>query len=168
MTPNFLVIIGSALVPFLFALIWFHKSLFGGHNWHAIAEIPEAKTSPVKPIKLGLSLVLNIIIALGVFQFSIHELGVYGMVGGDAILATTGSAGALLAERGGDFHTWTHGLAHGFGAAFFFALPVLGYVCIFEKKSFKYFLVYFGYWAICLILMSMIICLWGVDITVTQ
>jgi hypothetical protein len=165
MTPNILVILASALVPFLFAMIWFHKNLFGGTNWNSIAEIPAEKANPVKPLKLALSLVLNVIIAFGVFQFSIHELAVYGMVGGDAELATTGVAGAMLAEYGGDFHTWTHGLAHGLGVAIFFVLPVLGYVCIFEKKSFNYFLVYFGYWAISLIIMSIIICLWGAEMT---
>jgi hypothetical protein len=166
MTPNILVILGASLVPFLFAMIWFQKNLFGGTNWNRIAEIPETKTSPVSLLKLGLSLVFNVIIALGVFQFSIHELAVFGMVGGDPELLATGTAAAFMAEYGGDFHTWTHGLAHGLGVAIFFALPVLGYVTIFEKKSWKYFLVYLGFWSICLVLMSIIICLWGVELTV--
>jgi len=164
MTPNVPVVLASALIPFLFALIWFHKSLFGGTNWHDMSDMPEAKRTPVKPLKFLLSLLLNVILALGIFQFSIHEVGVLGMLGGDAELLKTGTAAAFMAEHGGHFHTWTHGLAHGFGTTLFFILPALGYVAIFEKKSAKYFFVYLGYWMICTTLMSIVICLWGAHI----
>jgi len=73
----------------------------------------------------------------------------------------TGTAAAFIAEYGGNFHTLTHGLAHGLGATVVFALPFLGYVVIFEKKSAKYFWVYLGYWWISLTLMTIVICLWG-------
>lgn len=162
MLPNVPVILATALIPFLFAMVWFHKSLFGGSNWHAIADIPSSKTSPVKPIKLALSLLLNVILAFGVFQFSIHELNIIGMFGGDVeAMKNSTTAMAFLAERGGHFNTWTHGVAHGIGTTLFFILPALGYVAIFEKKSGKYFFVYLGYWVICTILMSIVICLWG-------
>jgi len=164
MTPNVLVILGAGLIPFFVALLWFHKSLFGGENWHNIAELSTEKAaSPVKPLKLFLSIGLNLFLAFGMYLFSIHETGVFGMVGGDTELMKTGTAAAFLNEYGGDFHTFTHGLAHGIGATLFFALPVLGYVVIFEKKSAKYFWVYLGYWAISLVLMSIVICLWGAN-----
>lgn len=162
MTPNIIVIIAAAFIPFVVALVWFHKGLFGGTNWHSIAEMPRDKAaSPVRPIKLFLSIVLNLFLSFGMYLFSIHESGVFGMVGGDTELMKTGTAAAFLAEYGGDFHTVTHGLAHGLGATLFFILPALGYVVIFEKKSAKYFWVYFMYWLISLVLMSIVICLWG-------
>lgn len=162
MTPNFLVLLAAALIPFLLATFWFHKSLFGGEKWHAMSDMSAEKAaSPVKPIKLLLSLVLNALIAFGIYNFSIHESGVFGMVGGDTELMKTGTAAAFLAEYGGQFHTFTHGLAHGFAATLLYVLPILGYVVIFEKKSAKYFWVYLGYWFISLTLMSIVICLWG-------
>lgn len=161
MTPNLVVLLASGLIPFVTGSIWFHKSLFGGEKWHAIAEMPAEKASPVKPIKLGLSILLNLLLAFGMYQFSIHEAGVFGMVGGETDLMKTGTAAAFLAEYGGRFHTITHGLAHGIGATLFFVLPALGYVVIFEKKSINYFLVYFGYWLITLTIMSIVMCLWG-------
>lgn len=165
MKPNVLVILLSALIPFVVATIWFHKSLFGGKKWHAISDMSAEKAaSPVKPLKLLLSIVLNLFLAFGMFQFSIHENGIFGMVGGEAHLMTTGTAAAFLAEYGGNFHTITHGLAHGLGATLFFILPTLGYVVIFEKKSAKYFLVYLGYWLITLILMSIVLSLWGASL----
>jgi len=163
MGPNFLVILASAFIPFFIAYIWFDKRVFGGSKWHTMAEIPEEKTSPVKPLKLLLSIVLNVFLAFGMYTLSIHESGVFGMVGGDTQLMETGTAAAFLAEYGGRYHTFTHGLAHGLAATLFFALPFLGYVAIFEKKTAKYFWVYLGYWYISLTLMSIVICLWGVS-----
>lgn len=162
MTPNFLVLLGTAFIPFLLAYIWFHDSVFGGKRWHAMADMSTEKTaSPVKPMKLLLSLLLNALLAFGIYNFSIHEVGVFGMVGADADLMKTGSAAAFLAEYGGKFHTFSHGLAHGFAATLLYALPILGYVVIFEKKSSTYFWVYLGYWFISITLMSIVICLWG-------
>jgi len=170
MTPNIPVILATALIPFLFAMIWFHKSLFGGSNWHAIAEMPDEKTAtPVKVTKMLLSLLLNVLLAFGVFQFSIHELSIYGMLGGDAeAVNNSATAMAFLNEFGGHFHTWTHGIAHGIGTTLFFILPALGYVVIFEKKTAKYFWVYLGYWLICTILMSIVICMWGTSMAIAN
>lgn len=162
MSPNILVLLAAAFIPFLFAYIWFHEHLFGGDKWHAISDMSAEKAaSAVKPLKLFLSIILNMFLAFGMYLFSIHEAGVFGMVGGDTELMKTGTAAAFLAEYGGDFHTLTHGLAHGIGATLFFFMPALGYVVIFEKKSTKYFFVYLGYWLITLTLMSIVICLWG-------
>lgn len=162
MSPNFVVILASALIPFVVATIWFHKSLFGGEKWHALANMSAEKAaSPVKPLKLILSIILNVFLAFGMYLFSIHETGVFGMLGGDTELMKTGTAAAFLAEYGGNFHTVSHGLAHGLGATLFYILPFLGYVVIFEKKSAKYFWVYLIYWWISLTLMSMVICVWG-------
>ena len=162
MTPNIIIIVASALIPFVVATIWFHKGLFGGERWHYLSDMSAEKAaSPVKPIKLLLSIVLNVFLAFGMYLFSIHETGVFGMLGGETELMKTGTAAAFLAEYGGRFHTASHGLAHGIGATLFYVLPVLGYVVIFEKKSAKYFWVYLGYWLITLILMSIVICLWG-------
>lgn len=162
MIPNILVILASALIPFSFAYVWFHESVFGGAKWHAMADMSAEKAAtPVTPFKLLLSIVLNILIAFGMYLFSIHEAGVFGMVGGDTELMTVGTAQAFLTEYGGRYHTLTHGLAHGIGATIFYALPLLGYVVIFEKKSAKYFWVYLSYWLISLTMMSIVICLLG-------
>ncbi len=161
MIPNVLVLAGCALIPFLFAMVWFHKSLFGGTNWHDITEMPDSKKTPVKPIKLVLSLLLNFMLAFGVYLLTIHESGIFGMLEGDIDAIKTGTAAAFLAEHGGHFHTWTHGLTHGLSATLLFAFPMIGYLAIFEKKSAKYFWVYIGYWYICLSLMAMAIAMWG-------
>lgn len=164
MTPNFIVLIAAGLIPFVIATVWFHKNLFGGENWHNMADMStEKRATPVKPLKLALSLVLNLFIAFGIYLITIHESGVFGMVGGDTELMKTGTAAAFLAEYGGKYHTLGHGLAHGLAATLFYVLPLLGYVVIFEKKSAKYFWVYLGYWWVSLTLMSIVISLWGAN-----
>jgi len=89
MTPNVLVILASAFIPFIVAFVWFHKSVFGGEKWHAMADMSTEKAaSPVKPIQLLLSIVLNAFLAFGMYLFSIHEphtwLGAW--TGSDAFL----------------------------------------------------------------------------------
>lgn len=162
MTPNVIVILASALIPFVVASIWFHKSLFGGEKWHAMSDMSAEKAaSPVTPVKLLLSILLNVLLAFGMYILSVHESGVFGMVGGETALMQTGTAAAFLAEYGGRYHTFQHGLAHGLAATILFVLPFLGYVVIFEKKSAKYFWVYLSYWLVTLTLLSIVMCLWG-------
>ena len=60
---------------------------------------------------------------------------------------------SYIVEYGGNFLTFKHGLLHGFLASLCFALPILGYVTIFEHKSAKYFRVEQGYWTVCRMVM---------------
>jgi len=164
MTPNAIVILGAALIPFLLAYIWFHPSVFGGEKWHTMSDMSvEKAASPVKPFKLLLSIVLNAFMSFGIYIATIHESGIFGMVGGNTELMKTGTAAAFLAEYGGQYHTFQHGLAHGLAVTLLYVLPVLGYVVIFEKKSAKYFWVYLSYWWASLTLMSIVISLWGAN-----
>ena len=60
---------------------------------------------------------------------------------------------SYIVECGSNLHTFKHGLFHGFLASLCFALPILGYVTIFEHKSAKYFWVNQGYWTVCRMVM---------------
>ena len=56
MTPNFLVLAGSALIPFFVAFIWFHPKMFGGTTWAEVAGLtPEQIKNPVKRNTTGKS-----------------------------------------------------------------------------------------------------------------
>lgn len=50
MTPNFLILLACAMIPFVVAILWFHTKTFGGDFWNKIAEIPEDKTKIAKPV----------------------------------------------------------------------------------------------------------------------
>lgn len=162
MGPNLLVLVGASFIPFLLAYIWFHPAVFGGDKWTQIAGMSAEKgATPVKPVKLLLSIVLNFLIAFGLFSFTVHQFSIIGLLGGNTELLKTGTAAAFLAEYGSNHLSFGHGAVHGFLATVTFALPMLGYVVIFEKKSAKYFWVYLGYWFLSLVLMSGVICQWG-------
>jgi len=97
-----------------------------------------------------------------VYTIFVHQFANFSVVGGDMELLKTGTSAAYLNEYGSTFQTFKHGAFHGLmPGTLLFVVPVLGYVTIFEKKSFKYFLVYLGYWAISLALMGGILCQWG-------
>ena len=162
MVPNFLVLTGCAFIPFFFAYIWFHPKVFGGDKWTAIAGLTEAQAAKeVSPIKLGVSILLNFLLAFGIYCLTVHASGVFGLVSGNEEALKTGTAAAFLAEYGQIHTTFGHGLVHSLQVLICFVIPILGYVVIFERKSTKYFLVYGAYWLISIALMSGIISQWG-------
>lgn len=165
MTIHYFVILASALIPFFVSAVWFNKRVLGGEKWIAASEMPPEKAAtPVSMGSILLSLPLNLLLAIGMFQLSVHENGVLGMLGGNAALMLEGTAAAFLEEYGGHYHTWTHGLAHGLVATICFALPVLGYVVLFGKKTKRYFWTCLGFWWINLTLMSIVLSVWGASI----
>jgi len=59
----------------------------------------------------------------------------------------------------GDLHrSFGHGAVHGLIAAIALALPFIGINALFEKRSWKYIGVHFGYWVVVLVLMCGILC----------
>ena len=71
---------------------------------------------------------------------------VLGLVGGDPALATSGTAGAFLAEYGGSFSRFSHGVVHAIFAAILVALPFLAHQAMWSGKSFKAFAIDFCFW----------------------
>ena len=63
-----------------------------------------------------------------------------------------------LTKYGHEFRSFKHGALHGFLMSIFVALPLIGTGSLFERRSAKYNLIAWGYWAICLTLMGGIIC----------
>lgn len=163
MAPNFLVIALCALIPFIFAYIWFHPKAFGGDYWNKISGISSAKSNKkVKPFYLILSIFLNFFIAFGIFVITVHGTHVFSLTGPSHELMSTGTALAFMQEYGDNYTSWTHGISHGMIlATVAFVVPIIGYVTIFEHKSFRYFLVYVGYWGISLTTMACIITQYG-------
>lgn len=162
MLPNFLILLGAALIPMATGFAWFHPKTFGGDTWYDVARLTGSERSDVSTIKLLSTIILNFFIAFGLFGLTVHQFAVFSLVGADETLLSTGTAAAFMGEYGNNFLTFGHGVTHAIIQAFIgFAIPLLGYVTIFEKKSFKYFLIYAGYWLLNLVLMGGVICAWG-------
>lgn len=162
MMPNILILIAASFVPMVLGFVWFHPKAFGGDTWYDLARLTGDDRSDVSTIKLLSTMILNFLIAFGLYNLVVHQFANFSVVGGETELLKTGTAAAYLAEYGSTFQTFGHGVFHGiFPGTILFVVPILGYVTIFEKKSFKYFLVYLGYWALSLGLMGGILCQWG-------
>ncbi len=164
MLPNIFVWIVATLVPFFFGYVWFHPKVFGGETWYQLAKLRGEDRKPATPLNLVLSLVLNFLIAFGMFAFSVHQIGAFGMVGAEMSLLESGVGGAFMDAYGDAHLSFGHGVFHGiFPAVVLFVIPIVGYVTLFESKSWKYFLVYVGYWTVSLCLMGGLMCEWGLQ-----
>ncbi len=162
MVPNLLVLLGASFIPFLLAFAWFHPKLFGGDTWTKVAGLtPEQAATPVKPLKAMLTIIFNFFLAFGIFGLSVHQAGIFSVVGGNADLLKTGVGAEFMAAYGQNHLTFGHGAFHGLIAAITFILPVLMYAVIFERKSAKYLWINWGYWILSLVLMGGVICQWG-------
>jgi len=154
---NYLAILAASIAPILLGFIWYNPKCFG-NVWMREAEMTEAKINAGNmAIIFGVSLLLSILLASFIPFLVVHDVGIYGITGGQMDGATTQ---AFLAEWGGSYRTFGHGAAHGAMAGIFFALPVLAINALFERKSWKYILINVTYWVLCLTIMGSIIAGW--------
>jgi hypothetical protein len=107
----------------------------------------------------GFTILFSVMLSMMIPALVIHQMGAFGMIGGDATKALP-SYNAFLADYGDAFRTYQHGALHGFVSGIFFILPVIGIHSMFDQKSWKYIFVTSGYWIITLTIMGAIICGW--------
>jgi len=162
MTPNLNTLLITSLIPFIFGLVWFHPKVFG--EWTKSAGLnKETNNKKIKPIRLLLTIILNFLISLGLFQMAVHQASVFSLVGGNVESLTNGIGKEFMETYGSNYLSFKHGITHGVMTTILFVVPIIGYITIFDKKSSKYFWVYCGYWLICLALMGGILCQWGAN-----
>lgn len=162
MTPNVIVLIACAFIPMILGFIWYNPNVFGKVWQKTIGLSDEEMAKPSKWYQFVLSLILNFLLAFGVFIVTVHQSHILSITGPDFEAINTGTAAAFMNEYGGNFLTLKHGITHGIFIAFLaFALPFIGSPAIWEKKGFKYVLVNSGYWVITLTIMACVISRWG-------
>jgi hypothetical protein len=104
-----------------------------------------------------LAFIFSLMLASMLPALVIHQMGVFGLVGGNAADPLYVS---IMETHGTVFRTFKHGALHGLLASLFIALPVIGTNCLFEHKSFKYAAITAGYWMVVMTIMGAIICGW--------
>ncbi len=152
MLPNIPVIIACAFIPMIIAFVWYHPKIFG-KKWQAsVGMSDESFNTPPRPYQFVLSLILNFLLAFGVFVVTVHQTHVLALTGPDIEAFKTESVQAFMNNFGGNFTTWSHGLTHGLLIAFLaFALSFIGSTAIWEKNGIAYVLVNGGYWLVSLV-----------------
>ena len=161
MTPNVLIIVATGLIPMLLGMAWYNPALFGNAWLSESGMTQDDMKANQKPLKFLLGFICNVLLAFGLFTLVTHEFSILGLVGGNKELLTSGTAGAFLAEYGGTYARFSHGVVHGIFAAVLLAIPFIGHQCLWSGKSFKLFLIDFGFWLVCMILMSGVIAQYG-------
>lgn len=166
MAPNFITLALSALIPLVVGFLWYNPKTLGT-AWMKAADMTEEKMKGANmAIIFGITYVLSIMVAMGLFYSVIHQAHIYSLFQGDPGFmeegsATMGKIADLMNEHGHKFRTFKHGALHGGIAAIFMALPVLGINALFERKGFKYIAINVGYWFVSFLLMGGVICQWG-------
>ena len=61
-------------------------------------------------------------------------------------------------KYGNNFRSFGHGAIHGIIASVFFVLPVVAINALFERRSWKYIMLHWGFWAVSLLIMGGLIC----------
>lgn len=162
MTPNFLIIVATGLIPVLLGMVWYNPSLFGNVWLRESGMTMEQMKANQKPLKFILGFICNVLLGFGMFILCTHEFAVLGLVDGNPDLLKAGTTGgAFLAEYGGNYARFSHGVVHGIVAAITLAIPFVGHQCLWSGKSWKVFLIDLGFWTLCMILMGGVVAQWG-------
>jgi len=163
MDINYIALGTAALIPLIFGAIWYHNNVFG-KVWMRVADMTEEKIRNANmPLILGLTVFLSILLSLALYTIVIHQSHIYSILINEPALNNPDSELNIwiqdfMTRYGQNFKTFKHGTFHGFLASILLAAPVIGINALFERKNYKYFLVNWGFWALCMTVMGGIIC----------
>ncbi len=156
---NPIAILVAAVAALVVGAIWYNPKVFGT-AWMQASGMTEEKMKGGNMAKIfGLSLVFAALLSVLLMQFTNHQWGALGMVGGEPETAKE-SFNAFMADYGNAYRTVKHGAFHGVLFGIFGALPIIGTIALFERKSAKYIFVNSGYWIVTLAVMGAILCGW--------
>lgn len=161
---NWLAVLVAALVPTLIGFVWYHPKVMGT-VWMKAADMSDEKIKGGNmAVIFGLSFLFSLMLAVEVNFLAIHQMNVPGIFatpsGGAPSPEDSQFLSDFMAKYGSNWRTFSHGIVHGIINSLFFALPLLATNAMFERKSWKYILVNFGYWLITISIMCGIVCAW--------
>lgn len=166
---NILVHLLAALVPMIVGFIWYHKSVFGTAWMNAAGMTDEKVKGGNMPVIFGLSFVMAFLLSLAYKALADHgvqfaaffrSVEEHGM-GIDAASAFGSELKGYIDAYVTKYHTWRSGIPHSLAISIPVILPIIVTNALFERKSFKYMMVNWGYWAVTLCLMFMVVAQWG-------
>lgn len=123
----------AAIVPMIVGFLWYNPKTFEPAWMDTIGMTKEKMAGGNMAVTLGVSLLMAFILTMPLSYFVNHP----SQFGGDPSSDTFG-----------------HGAFHGVFTAILIAMPIIANKTLFEQRSFKYFLINFGYWVVTLALMG--------------
>ena len=154
---NYLAVFVAALIPMVLGFVWYNPKVLGTAWMKETGMTEDKMKNSNMGVIFGLSFVLALVLAFFTQTIVLHEIGAFGMVGGDTSSATYQ---AFMAEHAGTFRYFGHGALHGALAGIFLVLPIMGTNGLFERKSWKLTFINVGYWTVCLALMGGVLSAW--------
>lgn len=149
----------AAVAALFIGALWYNPKFGFGITWMRAAGMTEERMKSGNiAVIFGLALLFAVMLSILLMQFTNHQWGAFGMVGGDPELVKNTSFDAFMAAYGNAFRTYKHGALHGAIFGVLGALPILGTIALFERKSAKYIFVNSGYWIVTLTVMGSILC----------
>lgn len=147
----------AAVAALVVGFIWYNPKVFG-NAWMKAAGMTEEQIKGGNMAKIfGLALLFAVLLSILLMQFTNHQWGAMGMIGGEPETAKE-SFEAFMADYGTAFRTFKHGALHGTIFGIFGALPIIGTNALFERKGAKYIFINAGYWLVTSAVMGAILC----------
>jgi hypothetical protein len=162
---NWYVSFIASIIPILVGFIWYHPRVFGKAWLKSIHSTEEDLKGRKMLLVFGLCYLFSLMLSIALMPMVIHQMHMFSVFANDATMKDPNSASSLYVKNffdlyGTNFRTFKHGAFHGALASLFFALPIIGIIALFEKKTFKYVAIHTGYWLVTLALMGGVICNW--------
>jgi hypothetical protein len=160
---NLVILLATALIPLLIGAIWYNKSVFG-NTWIRTAGMTEERLRQGSMIKIyGLTYLLSFFVAVILQVLVIHQIHMFSILAEEPGVKDAGSEVSkmmadFMAKYGSNFRTFKHGVFHGVIAGIGLASPIIGFIALYERRSFKYFAVHAGYWIVTMALMGGVLC----------
>jgi len=152
-----------ALVPLLVGMLYYSKPLFG-NAWMSASGMTDEKVKSGNMLLIfGLTYLFSLFLSMMIQYNSVHSMSVAVVLFGPEFGVDPASEigvqiQGIIDQYGMRYNTFKHGALHGVLNAVFFVLPIIGITALFERRSFKYIAIHWGYWAITFILMAGLHC----------
>ena len=158
MEINYLLLFATALIPLAVGALWYSNALFG-KVWLRESGMTEEKMNSGNMLLIfGLTYLFGLFLSNALGSWSVHQLMTENLfVMQPGYTEQTGEYYEFFKNfmaKYGDLHrSFGHGAVHGVIAAITLALPLIAINALFERRSWKYIGVHFGYWLVVMVLM---------------
>jgi hypothetical protein len=163
MEVNLLLCLLTGLIPLIIGFIWYNPKVLGTAWMKSINMTEDDMKGANMVLIFGLTYLFGCMISMALYPMVIHQMGFMSSLEGEVGIHDKATEISKYAQQyydtyGTRFRTFKHGVFHGVLASLFIALPIIGILGLFERRSFKYIAIHVGYWIITLALMAGVIC----------
>jgi hypothetical protein len=137
----------SALIPLIIGFIWYNPKVLGTVWMKECGYTEEYLKENFNPMKtFGLATLFAVMIAFFMNGIVIHQAALDSLLSDEKKLTPELLASLKSVKEGsaGLYRSFGHGVLHGVISAIFLALPIVGTIALFERRSAKYIFIHVG------------------------